>query len=293
MTDIIYSDLINMSLKDKIEYSNIRIKHYLKVFNNKCYVAFSGGKDSTVLLDIVRKINPDVKGVFVNTGLEYPDIVKFVKSIDNVEIVYPKKSFKEVLDKYGYPVVSKEVSKNISRYRNTKLESQKIYRLTGIKKDGSKGYVGVIPKKWQFLINAPFKISDRCCDILKKEPLIRYEKESNYKPLIGVMSTDSHKRKLDYLRYGCTFYKGKHIKCMPLSIWKSIDIWEYIRENKIFYCPIYNKGESRTGCIYCLFGLQYDLDRFNRMAVNYPILYNYCMKNLGLKNVIDFLNLEF
>lgn len=41
------------------------------------YVSFSGGKDSTVLLDIARKIYPEIPAVFSNTGLEYPEIRKF------------------------------------------------------------------------------------------------------------------------------------------------------------------------------------------------------------------------
>ena len=288
--NILYSDLINMSLYKKIEYTNIRIKHFLKIFNNKCYIAFSGGKDSTVLLDLVRKINPGIQAVFVNTGFEYPDILAFVKTINNVEILRPKKSFLEVITKYGYPVVSKEVSKNISRYRNTKLESQKIYRLTGLRLDGSKGNVGVIPKKWRFLIDAPFKISDRCCDILKKEPFKRYEKNTKYKPFIGVMATDSNRRRMNYLKYGCTIYNGKNIKSMPLSLWTTENIWEYMKENNLSYCSIYDKGEIRTGCIYCLFGLSINKNRFSNMKKIYPKLFYYCMEKLGIQNVLSYIN---
>lgn len=67
------------------------------------YVSFSGGKDSTVLLDLVRSEYPNVKAVFVDTGLEYPEIRSFVKTFDNVEILKPKKNFKQVIQEYGYP----------------------------------------------------------------------------------------------------------------------------------------------------------------------------------------------
>ena len=77
------------------------------------YVSFSGGKDSTVLLDIARKIYPDIPAVFSNTGLEYPEIRRFAKAHDNVEVVQPKMAFNEVISKYGYPLIGKEVAEAI------------------------------------------------------------------------------------------------------------------------------------------------------------------------------------
>lgn len=74
------------------------------------YVSFSGGKDSTVLLHLVRSLFPNVPAVFCNTGLEYPEIQQFVKSFENVEIIYPQKNFKEVITEFGYPLISKEVA---------------------------------------------------------------------------------------------------------------------------------------------------------------------------------------
>lgn len=77
------------------------------------YVSFSGGKDSTVLLHIARQIYPEIPAVFSNTGLEYPEIRKFAKSHDNVEVVQPKIAFNEVISKYGYPLIGKEVAEAI------------------------------------------------------------------------------------------------------------------------------------------------------------------------------------
>ena len=76
-------------------------------------VSFSGGKDSTVLLHIARKLYPDIPAVFSNTGLEYPEIQRFVRKFDNVTIVQPKMRFDEVISKYGYPLIGKEVAEAI------------------------------------------------------------------------------------------------------------------------------------------------------------------------------------
>ena len=66
-----------------------------------------------MLLDIVRRLYPDVPAVFSDTGLEYPEIKEFVKTFPNVTIVRPKHSFKEILTKYGYPIISKEVANTV------------------------------------------------------------------------------------------------------------------------------------------------------------------------------------
>lgn len=82
-------------LKEELNYG---VEHFGA---NNCYISFSGGKDSTVLLHLVRKLYPEIEAVFVDTGLEYPEIKQFVKSIDNVTILRPKMMFNEVINKYG------------------------------------------------------------------------------------------------------------------------------------------------------------------------------------------------
>lgn len=76
-------------------------------------VSFSGGKDSTVLLHIARQIYPNIPAVFSNTGLEYPEIQRFVKSFNNVDIVVPSMRFDDVITTYGYPLIGKEVAEAI------------------------------------------------------------------------------------------------------------------------------------------------------------------------------------
>lgn len=91
-------------------------------------VSFSGGKDSTVLLHIARKLYPDIPAVFSNTGLEYPEIQKFVRKFDNVTIVQPKMRFDEVISKYGYPLIGKEVAEAIYYARRIRSQSVQVER---------------------------------------------------------------------------------------------------------------------------------------------------------------------
>ena len=171
---------LHLSLDDKIKQSKRLIMDWYAQFKGKVYVAYSGGKDSTVLLHLVRSLYPEVPAVFCNTGLEYPDIVEFVKTTPNVEIIKPKLTFKQVLEKYGYPVISKEQSQYIYDCRHTKSCKQLNIRL-----NGNKSGRGCVSNKWKFLIDAPFKISNKCCDIMKKNPSKEYEKRTGRKPYLG------------------------------------------------------------------------------------------------------------
>jgi len=286
-------DWLKQSLEWKIKRTNIRIKEFYKEMDGKVYISFSGGKDSTVLLNLVRKIYPDVEGVYVNTGLEYPEINNFIKKMDNIKVIRPKKSFVEVINKYGYPVISKVVSHAINRYRNTSNKENKQFRLYGWKKDRGKLVLGVIPRKYAYLINAPFKISDQCCDIMKKYPFKKYVKETNNYPFIGTMATDSNLRLRNFLERGCNVYY-KNIQSRPLSFWTQDDIWRYIRMNDIPYSKIYDMGEKHTGCIFCMFGchLEEHPNRFRRMKTHHPELWRYCMYKLNLKRVLRYMGLD-
>lgn len=104
-----------LPLPEKIALTKKRIEEWVNAWggSDKVFVSFSGGKDSTVLLHLAREVFADIKGVFYDTGLEYQELRAFVKTIDNVDIIKPKKTFKEVLNDYGYPVISKEVSKAV------------------------------------------------------------------------------------------------------------------------------------------------------------------------------------
>ena len=111
-TNEMLKEMQSWDLDRKIATSLTRIAEFANHFNNQVYVSFSGGKDSTVLLDLVRKVVPDVPVVFSNTGLEYPEIQAFARS-KGAEFVRPKMMFNEVITKYGYPIISKEVSEAI------------------------------------------------------------------------------------------------------------------------------------------------------------------------------------
>ena len=102
----------------KIIFTQKRIREWYEHWQGDVYVSFSGGKDSTVLVDIVKGMYPDVPAVFCDTGLEYPEVREL--AIRKADVVLkPEMTFKSVLEKYGYPLPSKEQAYFIRQARHS------------------------------------------------------------------------------------------------------------------------------------------------------------------------------
>lgn len=258
------------TLEQKIDHAVATIENYMAKTEKTPFISFSGGKDSTVLLDLARRfIDRGIKGVFCNTGNEYPEIVRFVRSVENIVITHPNITVKAVLATYGFPLISKEQAHGIRQARTTKSEKLRNIRLFGT--DKGKGYTtGKISDKWQRLINALFMVSEQCCECLKKRPFKKYQRETGEVPIIGTLATESEMRKQQYVRRGgCNSFREGHLASYPLSIWTDADIWAYLRKFGVPYCELYDKGAIRTGCMFCGFGAHLENPYSSRFAMLY------------------------
>lgn len=146
---------------------------------------------------------------------------------------------------------------------------------------------------------AKFDITNKCCDVLKKEPMERFKKDTGLKPFVGTQVSEGGYRKQSWIDNGCNIVHGSSSDTSrPLSIWNESDIWEYIKRFNIPYSKIYDDvldddgnilidGEKRTGCAYCAFGAHLEKsdlltnNRFERLALRKPKQYKKMMK---LKN---------
>ncbi|MFR5366066.1 phosphoadenosine phosphosulfate reductase family protein [Intestinibacter bartlettii] len=298
--------LQNYPLEMKIERTKQRIREWVDYYGeNGTYISFSGGKDSTVLLDIVRSIYPNIEAVFINTGLEYPEIYKFVKTFKNVTILKPEMNFKQVINTYGYPVISKENSQYIYEIRHStkKMRQRRLY-------GDSKGRFK-LPNKYHYLIDAPFEISNKCCEVMKKRPVKKFEKETGKVPIIGTMAEESSLRQQSYLQHGCNAFESKRPVSTPLGFWKQQDVLEYIYKNDLKIASVYGEviedknlldectysttGCERTGCIYCLYGIQCDTtpNRIQRLKKTHKKQYDYCINKLKLGEVLDYIGVKY
>lgn len=332
-----------------------------------CTFSFSGGKDSTVLLHIARELYPNIKAVFVDTGLEYPEIRQFVKTFDNVDIVRPKMGFKQVCEKYGFPLISKEVSESVYGARKyltsimaemnastnertnersisisiitTKSEelahilnermlnrsggnNQRLAIMLGmLTRDKNHPVKANIPERdrsmfsqerWKFFLEAPFEISNRCCNVIKKEPARKYAKETGRHPITAQMASESRLRTQKWIQNGCNAFDIKKPISNPMSFWTEQDILLYIKTYDIEISSVYGdivvdyqamgqvEGQmsfadfmdteefdldrpllkttkcDRTGCVLCGFGCHMGRgrERFERLKQTHPKVYN-------------------
>jgi 3'-phosphoadenosine 5'-phosphosulfate sulfotransferase (PAPS reductase)/FAD synthetase len=296
--------------ENKVLVSQTRIMEWYYRNEGRVFISFSGGKDSTVLLHLVRQQFPEVPAVFINTGLEYPEVVAHVKTVDNVTILRPKMSFRQVIEKCGYPVISKDVALTVAGYRRGAQWA--IERMTGTERDGTKHeFRERLYKKWRFLTDAPFKISDSCCEHIKELPLARYGKAGQLVPFVGTLAVESRRRTDAWLKVGCNSFEGKRARSAPLSFWSEADILHYIDFYKIPIASVYGEvikdGDGykttkleRTGCMFCLFGchLEKQPNRIQQMAKTHPKLYEYCLRDfdkggLGLRQVMEYVGIEY
>ena len=258
------SDLAQMQslpLPAKIRMTQRRIHEWVAEFGTDgVYVSFSGGKDSTVLLNIVRELYPDIEAVFVNTGLEYPEIQKFVKTFDNVTILRPKMRFDEVLKTYGYPIIGKQQANVIGLARKNIADKKYSFRLRRIGITASEAdSIGLeLPSdelldryekatldskfnisKYKPLLNADFLISDLCCNVMKKAPAYEYQKQTGKKPFIATMAQESMMRENAWYRNGCNAFDAKHPASTPMAFWTEQDVLQYIKEHELPIAPVY------------------------------------------------------
>lgn len=304
----------SLPLQAKILMTKRRIQSWYEHWDGQVYVSFSGGKDSTVLKHIVDSMYDDVPAVFVNTGLEYPEIQKFAKDIksgkwdcfnSDVVIVRPEMRFDEVLKKHGYPVITKRVSAYVKTAKRCP-ESKRAKWIRG--EEWTKFVAG---GKYTYLIDSPFPISDQCCNVMKKKPIKKYAKETGRKPMTGQMACESKSRELMWMKNGCNGFEMKEPISNPLSFWTEQDILHYIKKYNVPYCPVYGEiqvkppenadqgqmnmidylgcyepedtlettGCDRTGCIFCMFGchLEKEPNRFQRLKETHPRQYEYCI----------------
>ena len=243
------------------------------------YIAFSGGKDSTVLSDLIDWALPENKipRVYADTGIELNMIRDFVynkqKEDDRIVIIKPSKNIKDTLEFYGYPFKSKVFSKYVDRFRRIgKVKSIKVY----IGEDENKKWSPKFscPKKLKYLFedkNATnFYISMECCIKMKEEPMINWEIENDKKyPIIGIMQAEGGGRSnANCMNFTSKNYDADLKSFQPLvKITKDWEDW-FIEKYDVKICDIYKEPYNfvRTGCKGCPFApnVQKELDTLEK-----------------------------
>lgn len=313
----------------KIKRTQQRIREWVDHYGvDGVYLSFSGGKDSTVLAHIISKMGLPIQKVFVDTGLEYPEIRAFVKSFGDVIMVRPKMRFDEVIRKYGYPIIGKDVAKCVEYARRGSQWA--LFYFDGKNAKGvSDEFKMNMYVKYKPLFETDFNISSQCCRVMKECTLDDYKSRVGAMAIVATTTEESERREKAWLKTGCNAFNTGVSK--PMSFWMEQDVLAYIKAYNVPIASVYgevvyrhNGAEyvdtlcdcggklcttecQRTGCIFCGFGAHLEKveGRFERLKRTHPRQYEYCMEGgaydtdglwkptkdgLGMRHVIDEVN---
>ena len=181
-------------------------------------------------------------------------------------------------------------------------------------------------EKYKFLLDAPFEISNKCCNVMKKEPAHRYSRETGRLPITAQMADESRLRLQKWLQHGCNAFDAKSPISNPMSFWLENDVLTYIKNNNLPICSVYGDvvddygdqlegqmdisdfglckpqkkykttGCTRTGCMLCGFGchLEEEPNRFQKLKETHPKVYNLVdiVKNNGVtfREAVEWIN---
>lgn len=187
-----------------------------------------------------------------------------------------------------------------------------VEKMFGVGRAGPKLIKGNIPNKSRFssekyvpLLDADFLISSKCCAVMKKKPVHKWQKENKMHFVLGTMADESLLRTAAWIKNGCNAFNGQNGGVStPMAFWTEQDVLHYIVENNLKIAEVYGDivpdeehtqismlhnyegrlqctGCSRTGCFACAFGAGHELlsaeGRYIRLARTHPKLYAYCM----------------
>lgn len=263
-------------LELKIAMAKQRIQYAINLYGqDSCYIGFSGGKDSTVLSHLVNSMGYKIEHVYSNTRLEYPECISFAKKWCEkndlkLTFVLPDMLPTEVWKKYGYPMFSKDAAETLERIRRgLKVNEKKRNRVRNLLK-----YKKV-------------KLSSKCCQKLKKEPMKKWQKLNNKKvAILGTRAKESQMRRTVWVRKGCVYENHNNVICNPLIFWTEDDIKEYAKMNDIKFADIYYMGMERNGCYACGFGCHLtEENNFIKLKKYNPNLHANIMDKWGFRDI--------
>lgn len=257
------------NLDRKVEESHKLLDSVLKK-HRQPIVCWSGGKDSTVVLHLVRQHRPDIPVIYVDSGVEFPETVEFVNFLAhswnlNIVVTKPKKGeeFWNIGSKYGWPIFGKNIASNVER---------------AIRSGNMRPQMSLLEKK---LAENKVRISAKCSEFIQEKPSKEVEKllQADVK-MLGLTAAESRARVRLWVDHG-DYYFVKHYfgrnkgiwKVNPIAIWTVEDIWEYHKTHAIPHCKLYDKGYPRNGCWPCAMGIRNE--QLKRLRVNHPELFKY------------------
>lgn len=292
----------NLPYEVKVKRAELRAREFVERLDDIGKTAYIsvGGLDSITLLVFLRSIGLDIPAVSVS-ALEDKSIQKVHKELGVIRIA-PGKSKKEILQEYGFPVISKKIAGRIELLQNPTEKNKTVRHAIITGECGEQGHFAKnsrmkLPNKWLELFAgyenenegvayqiAPFKVSNKCCLYMKEQPCDHWAKEHNSAPFLGLMASEGGQREESFVEHGCNYFGKTVIRSAPFAPFLRQDLLQLALDLKVpvpeIYGEIRRKSDGklyttkaqRTGCNMCGFGIHLEKrpHRFDRLRERNP-----------------------
>lgn len=285
-----------------------------------------GGLDSITLLLFLRKyVDPNIKGVSISSIEDKRNQIVH-RQIGNMVFLKPYKSKVQVLDEFGFPIISKEKARKIEYLQTPENPKQTFIRAIMTGDMGAQGHYGhseklKLPDKWIQLFGglyakyrpdlecrcAGYKVSDRCCYWMKEKPADDFAKQTGCVPYLGLMASEGGQREKGLMKNGCNYYGKTVTRSCPFAIFSRTDLLCLAMDLKVPVPASYGRIErqadgtlettlaKRTGCPMCGFGIHIEArpHRFDRMYMESPKEWFFWMLRKGWGKALDHIGVEW
>jgi len=184
-------------------------------------------------------------------GLDVPAISvssaedKSIQRIHKALGVHPVKSIKskvEVIQEFGFPVISKRIAGKIDLLQHPTKDNETVRHAIITGECGEQGHFAKnsrmqLPKKWLYLfagmanekygteyLEAPFLVSNKCCYYIKEKPCDDWAREHNSYPFLGMMASEGGQREEALVDHGCNYYGKTVMRSAPFAPFMRQDI---------------------------------------------------------------------
>lgn len=318
----------------KVKKAKQRIKEFIFECDRLGYETHVsvGGLDSITLLCLIRSMGIDIPAISVSV-LEDKSIIRVHKEL-GVIMLKPLKAKHEILQEEGFPVISKKIATKIMALQEPTEKNATIRHAIITGECGEQGHFATnsrmkLPQKWLELFGGyenenegtnyktpPFKVSSKCCEIMKERPCDLWAKEHNSKPFLGLMASEGGRRQEALEEHGCNYFGKTTIRSAPFAPFMRNDLLRLAVELNVPVPEIYGTiekdvngnyfttGAQRTGCEMCGFGIHMEKrpHRFDKLYDRNPKAWDYwlnkcCTDENGNKYgwglVLDYIGVEW
>ena len=257
--------------RDKVAEAIQRLKSFEP--EDGYYVAFGGGKDSIVVLDLVKRSGVKYDAHYTITSVDPPELIRYIRKYHpDVAMDYPRDADGKVVTMW-----------NLIPKHTIPPTRQARYCCASIKEVNGKGRVTVTGVRWDEssrrkklhgVANVKTNSKRIIEDALMTNPAAKLNDRGG---LIMNDDNDESRRIVE----NC--YRTRKVMVNPIVDWTDEEVWEYIHARNLPYCELYDQGYKRIGCIGCpLAGaekMRKDFERYPKYRDNYIRAFDRMIKN--------------